>query len=127
MRITHLPTNIVVTSSEKSQHQNRANAMAALKSRLYELELRTRNEAITAQHEAKGDAGWGNQIRSYVLQPYQMVKDLRTNVETSDTSRRARRRPRRLHGRGAGAAGHRQEPGRGAGRGLTPAADSQRP
>jgi peptide chain release factor 2 len=86
VRITHLPTGIVVTSSEKSQHQNRANAMAALKSRLYEMELRRRNEAITAQHEAKGDAGWGNQIRSYVLQPYQMVKDLRTNVETSDTS-----------------------------------------
>ena len=85
VRITHIPTGIVVTSSEKSQHQNRANAMAALKSRLYELELRRRNEAITAQHEAKGDAGWGNQIRSYVLQPYQMVKDLRTNVETSDT------------------------------------------
>jgi peptide chain release factor 2 len=86
VRITHLPTGIVVTSSEKSQHQNRANAMAALKSRLYELELRKRNEAITAQHEAKGDAGWGNQIRSYVLQPYQMVKDLRTGYETSDTS-----------------------------------------
>ena len=85
VRITHLPTGIVVTSSEKSQHQNRANAMAALMSRLYEMELRKRNEAITAQHEAKGDAGWGNQIRSYVLQPYQMVKDLRTNVETSDT------------------------------------------
>jgi peptide chain release factor 2 len=85
VRITHMPTGIVVTSSEKSQHQNRANAMAALKSRLYELELRKRNEAINAQHEAKGDAGWGNQIRSYVLQPYQMVKDLRTNVETSDT------------------------------------------
>ena len=85
VRITHLPTNIVVTSSEKSQHQNRANAMAALKSRLYELELRKRTEAISAQHEAKGDAGWGNQIRSYVLQPYQMVKDLRTGVETSDT------------------------------------------
>jgi peptide chain release factor 2 len=85
VRITHIPTNIVVTSSEKSQHQNRANAMAALKSRLYEMELRRRNEAITAAHEAKGDAGWGNQIRSYVLQPYQMVKDLRTGVETSDT------------------------------------------
>ena len=85
VRITHLPTGIVVTSSEKSQHQNRANAMAALKSRLYEMELRKRTEAITAQHEAKGDAGWGNQIRSYVLQPYQMVKDLRTGVETSDT------------------------------------------
>ena len=85
VRITHIPTGIVVTSSEKSQHQNRANAMAALKSRLYEMEMRKRNEAITAAHEAKGDAGWGNQIRSYVLQPYQMVKDLRTNVETSDT------------------------------------------
>ncbi len=85
VRITHIPTGIVVTSSEKSQHQNRANAMAALKSRLYEMEMRKRNEAITAAHEAKGDAGWGNQIRSYVLQPYQMVKDLRTNEETSDT------------------------------------------
>jgi peptide chain release factor 2 len=85
VRITHIPTGIVVTSSEKSQHQNRANAMAALKSRLYEMEMRKRNEAINAAHEAKGDAGWGNQIRSYVLHPYQMVKDLRTNVETSDT------------------------------------------
>jgi peptide chain release factor 2 len=85
VRITHIPTGIVVTSSEKSQHQNRAIAMAALKSRLYELELRKRTEAIEAQHEAKGDAGWGNQIRSYVLQPYQRVKDLRTGVETSDT------------------------------------------
>ncbi|MFD1912941.1 peptide chain release factor 2 [Halodurantibacterium flavum] len=85
VRITHIPTGIVVTSSEKSQHQNRANAMAALKSRLYELELRKRTEKIQEQHENKGDAGWGNQIRSYVLQPYQMVKDLRTGVETSDT------------------------------------------
>ncbi len=85
VRITHLPTNIVVTSSMKSQHQNREIAMNALKSRLYELELRKRTEAINAAHEAKGDAGWGNQIRSYVLQPYQMVKDLRTGVETSDT------------------------------------------
>ncbi len=85
VRITHLPTGIVVTSSEKSQHQNRANAMAALKSRLYQLELDKRNAAINAQHEAKGDAGWGNQIRSYVLHPYQMVKDLRTAHETSDT------------------------------------------
>ena len=59
--------------------------MAALKSRLYEMEMRKRNEAINEAHEAKGDAGWGNQIRSYVLHPYQMVKDLRTNHETSDT------------------------------------------
>ena len=85
VRITHIPTNIVVTSSEKSQHQNRANCMAALKSRLYEIEMRRRNESIQEAHENKGDAGWGNQIRSYVLQPYQMVKDLRTNHETSDT------------------------------------------
>ena len=85
VRITHLPTNIVVTSSEKSQHQNRANAMAALKARLYQLELDRRNAEINAQHAAKGDAGWGNQIRSYVLHPYQMVKDLRTGEETSDT------------------------------------------
>ena len=85
VRITHAPTGIVVTSSEKSQHQNRDIAMKALKSRLYQLELDRRNAEINAQHEAKGDAGWGNQIRSYVLQPYQMVKDLRTNYETSDT------------------------------------------
>ncbi|WP_312529166.1 peptide chain release factor 2 [Paracoccus sp. (in: a-proteobacteria)] len=85
VRITHLPTGIVVTSSEKSQHQNRANAMAALKSRLYQMELDKRNAEINAQHAAKGDAGWGNQIRSYVLHPYQMVKDLRTGHETSDT------------------------------------------
>ena len=85
VRITHLPTGIVVTSSEKSQHQNRANAMAALKARLYQMELDKRNAEINAQHAAKGEAGWGNQIRSYVLHPYQMVKDLRTSEETSDT------------------------------------------
>jgi len=85
VRITHLPTNIVVTSSMKSQHQNREVAMNALRSRLYQLELDKRNAAINAAHESKGDAGWGNQIRSYVLQPYQMVKDLRTSYETSDT------------------------------------------
>lgn len=85
VRITHLPTNIVVTSSMKSQHQNREIAMNALRSRLYQLELDKRTAAINAQHENKGDAGWGNQIRSYVLQPYQMVKDLRTGYETSDT------------------------------------------
>jgi peptide chain release factor 2 len=85
VRMTHLPTGIVVTSSEKSQHQNRAIAMQTLRSRLYDLEMKKRNEQIQAEHDAKGEIGWGNQIRSYVLQPYQMVKDLRTNVETSDT------------------------------------------
>ena len=85
VRITHYPTGIVVTSSEKSQHQNRDIAMKALKSRLYQMELDRRNVAINEAHDNKGDAGWGNQIRSYVLQPYQMVKDLRTSFETSDT------------------------------------------
>ena len=85
VRITHFPTGIVVTSSEKSQHQNRDIAMKALKSRLYQMEIDRRNAAINEAHDNKGDAGWGNQIRSYVLQPYQMVKDLRTCYETSDT------------------------------------------
>jgi len=85
VRITHIPTNIVVTSSMKSQHQNREAAMNALRARLYQMELDRRNAEINAQHDAKGEAGWGNQIRSYVLQPYQMVKDLRTGYETSDT------------------------------------------
>ena len=85
VRITHMPTGIVVTSSEKSQHQNRDIAMKALKSRLYDLEMKKRTQAIQDAHDAKGEIGWGNQIRSYVLQPYQMVKDLRTSVETSDT------------------------------------------
>jgi peptide chain release factor 2 len=86
VRITHFPSGIVVTSSLKSQHQNRDIAMKALKSRLYQQELDRRNAAINEAHESKGDAGWGNQIRSYVLQPYQMVKDLRTGHQTSDTA-----------------------------------------
>ncbi|MEO8530432.1 MAG: peptide chain release factor 2 [Deltaproteobacteria bacterium] len=85
VRITHFPSGIVVTSSEKSQHQNRAIAWAALKSRLYQMELDKRSAATLEAHESKGEAGWGNQIRSYVLQPYQMVKDLRTGHQTSDT------------------------------------------
>ena len=84
VRMTHLPTGIVVTSSEKSQHQNRSICMNALKSRLYELELSKRSEKVQAMHSQKGSAGWGNQIRSYVLQPYQQVKDLRTNVESTN-------------------------------------------
>ncbi len=84
VRITHLPTGIVVTSSEKSQHQNRANAMKALRARLYDLELKKREEATQALHDSKTDIGWGHQIRSYVLQPYQLVKDLRTGVESTN-------------------------------------------
>ena len=87
VRITHIPTGIVVTSSEKSQHQNRANCMSALKSRLYELEIRKKTQSVQTAHENKGDAGWGNQIRSYVLHPYQLIKDLRTNYETSNSQR----------------------------------------
>ena len=87
VRITHFPTGIVVTSSEKSQHQNRDIAMKALRAKLYDLELKKREDAASAEHAEKTEIGWGHQIRSYVLQPYQMVKDLRTNVETSDTQK----------------------------------------
>ena len=85
VRITHIPTGIVVTSSEKSQHQNRDIAMKALRARLYDIEMKKKTQAIQDAHDAKSDIGWGHQIRSYVLQPYQMVKDLRTKVETSDS------------------------------------------
>ena len=84
VRITHVPTGIVVTSSEKSQHQNRANAMKALRARLYDLEMKKRLESTQEAHDAKTDIGWGHQIRSYVLQPYQMVKDTRTGVESTN-------------------------------------------
>lgn len=85
VRITHLPTGIVVACQiQRSQHQNKASAMDMLKARLYELELQKREAASTSQYEAKTEIGWGHQIRSYVLQPYQMIKDLRTGVERSD-------------------------------------------
>jgi peptide chain release factor 2 len=81
VRITHQPTGIVVASQQdRSQHKNRDIAMNMLKARLYEAEMRAREEAASAEHSAKSDIGWGHQIRSYVLQPYQMVKDLRTGV-----------------------------------------------
>jgi len=86
VRITHLPTNIVVQcQNDRSQHKNRAAAMSMLKARLYEAELQRREEERQAEEDAKTDIGWGHQIRSYVLQPYQMVKDMRTGVETSNT------------------------------------------
>jgi peptide chain release factor 2 len=86
IRITHVPTGIVVKcQADRSQHRNRAMAMAMLKARLFELELQKRETAAAAVEATKSDIGWGHQIRSYVLQPYQMVKDLRTGVETSAT------------------------------------------
>lgn len=87
IRITHIPTNIVVQcQSSRSQHRNRADAMSMLRSKLYERELRIQQEKIDQQNAKKTDNSWGNQIRSYVLQPYQMVKDHRTNFETSATN-----------------------------------------
>jgi peptide chain release factor 2 len=86
IRITHLPSGIIVAcQTGRSQHQNRAEAMQMLKARLYEVELRKREDALKASHDEKTDIGFGHQIRSYVLHPYQMVKDVRTEVETSDT------------------------------------------
>ena len=86
VRLTHIPTNTVVAcQAGRSQHQNRDQAWKMLRARLYELELQKREAAAQALADAKTDIGWGHQIRSYVLQPYQMVKDLRTEVETSDT------------------------------------------
>ncbi|HEY4471650.1 MAG TPA: peptide chain release factor 2 [Stellaceae bacterium] len=86
IRITHMPSGIVVQcQSERSQHQNRAHAFSMLRARLYERELQAREAKVEAMNAAKTDIGWGHQIRSYVLQPYQMVKDLRTGVETGNT------------------------------------------
>ena len=83
IRITHIPTNIVVScQNDRSQHKNRATAWAMLRSRLYEFELEKREAAIQALNATKSDIGWGHQIRSYVLQPYQLVKDLRTGAQS---------------------------------------------
>ena len=85
VRLTHIPTGIVVTcQNERSQHKNKASAMKALKSRIYEKEQDDKRAAMDKFYGEKGEIGWGNQIRSYVFQPYQMVKDLRTGVETSN-------------------------------------------
>jgi peptide chain release factor 2 len=87
VRITHLPTNIVVQcQNQRSQHKNRATAWAMLRARLYELELQRREEEANANADKKTEIGWGHQIRSYVLQPYQMVKDLRTGIESGNPS-----------------------------------------
>lgn len=87
IRMTHIPTNIVVfCQNDRSQHRNKAQAWDMLRAKLYEAELKKREEKAAAENAAKTDIGWGHQIRSYVLQPYQMVKDLRTGVSTSDTA-----------------------------------------
>jgi len=86
IRLTHIPTNIMVyCQNDRSQHRNRAQAWQMLRARLYDMELKKREEKAAAEQAAKTDIGWGHQIRSYVLQPYQMVKDLRTGVSTSNT------------------------------------------
>ncbi|HDT13023.1 MAG TPA: peptide chain release factor 2 [Candidatus Aminicenantes bacterium] len=88
VRITHLPTGIVVQcQNERSQHKNKAMALKILKARIYELEKTKQNAKLEKLEDAKSDIAWGNQIRSYVLHPYRMIKDLRTRVETGDTDR----------------------------------------
>ncbi len=87
VRITHIPTNIVVQSqSDRSQHKNKANAMSMLRSRLFEKELQKRKEEENKINSEKKDIGWGNQIRSYILHPYKLIKDLRTGYETSNVN-----------------------------------------
>jgi len=87
VRVTHIPTHIVVQcQSGRSQHKNKSNAMTMLKSRLYELELQKRKEEENKINSEKKDIGWGNQIRSYVLHPYKLIKDLRTNYESSNVN-----------------------------------------
>lgn len=85
VRITHIPTGVVAAcQNQRSQHQNRATAMEMLKARLYEIEIKKREDAAQTTHDEKTDIGWGHQIRSYVLQPYQMIKDARTAYENSN-------------------------------------------
>ncbi len=85
VRITHLPTSIVVQcQNERSQHKNKETALNMLKARLYELELKKKQKDFEVLESSKKDIGWGSQIRSYVLQPYRLVKDNRTNLEVSD-------------------------------------------
>lgn len=87
VRITHIPTNIVVQcQNNRSQHRNKEECYKMLKSRLYELELQKRTDAANSENAGKSEIGWGHQIRSYVLQPYQMVKDLRTSCENTDAA-----------------------------------------
>ncbi len=87
VRITHLPTNIVVQcQSDRSQHKNRSNAMKMIKSRIYEAELQKRKESENIKNKEKKDIGWGHQIRSYVLHPYKLIKDLRNGYETSNVN-----------------------------------------
>ncbi len=98
VRMTHLPTGIVVTcQNERSQLQNRESAMKVLRGKLYDLELQKQEEEAARLRGKHVEAGWGNQIRSYVLQPYQMVKDLRTEVETGNTDGGAGRGDRPVH------------------------------
>lgn len=88
VRITHIPTGIVVQcQNERSQHKNKASAMKVLRARLYELEKKTKRAKIEKLEDAKSDIAWGNQIRSYVLHPYRMIKDVRTKVEKGDVDR----------------------------------------
>ncbi len=87
VRITHLPTNIVVQcQSDRSQHKNKSQAMSMLRSRLFELELQKRKKDENKANEEKKEIGWGNQIRSYILHPYKLIKDLRTGYETSNVN-----------------------------------------
>ena len=87
VRILHVPTGIVVECQEqRSQHQNKEEAMKMLKSKLYQVELKKREDEKNQNSLAKGDNGWGSQVRNYVLHPYKLVKDLRTGYETSNTN-----------------------------------------